>query len=445
MTVSVRPAVTPAMRLAAMLGAWAIASFALMRSPHLQAWVMLPFAEWQATLVTWWFGSSALPIVMVPDCSGLDVMALCAGTIALYPVCAARRFTGAIGGLTLLLALNLLRIATLARAAGSPAFGTLHEYVWPAILTLATLGYVGAWIWRIERPRLIPDSRGTRFAVCASVLLVVYVVATAVVASAGMLDLYAADTASTAAWLLRTLGVDASVAGRVLQVRDAPYLITYECVTTPLLPIYLAAVMTAPWSRGTRLAAAAATVPLFAALGVVRLMTLAMPPVLLGSRLFLTHGFNQWLLGLLAIGLAAAVGHAPRGWRARAARTAGGVVLAVAIGGTIGLVYTRVLTRVFPAALQDPSDIQGALLILPAFQLALFAGLAFVLRERVAPLRWLACAAALVAGHAIVLALAPIARPLASPEVLALVWRGLALAVPAAAAAALVSSAPART
>jgi exosortase/archaeosortase family protein len=427
-----------------MLGAWAIASFALMRSPLLQTAVILPFAEWQATIVSWWLGGGALPIAMAPDCSGLDVMALCAGTIALYPASIPQRLAGAAGGLGWLLALNVTRIATLARAAGTPGFSALHEYVWPALLTVATLAYVGAWIWRIERPRAAATGRGTRFAIYASAFLVLYVVAVAAFAAAGTLDLYAADTAQAAAWTLRAFGVDAAVNGRVLQVRDVGYLITYECVTTPLLPIYLAAIVTAPWRRGTRVIAAAAALPLFAGLSIVRLATLAIPPVLIGSRLFLTHGFNQWLVALLAIGVAAAAGPIRRDWPATGARAAGGVLVALATGATIGVVYTRALTAAFPSALQDPSDIQGALLILPAFQLALFAALAFVLRERVTPAPWLAALGALVAAQIAVVALAPAVRPLASPEILALLWRGWAVALPAAAAAILVSRAPSR-
>src|SRR4051812_18507789 len=214
MTVSVRPAVPPAVRLAAMLGAWAVASFALMRSPFLQAAVLLPLAEWQATIASWFLGTGALPIAMVPDCSGLDVMALCAGTIALYPVPVRKRIAGAAGGVAWILLLNIVRIATLARAAGLPAFSTLHLYVWPALLTLAAVAYVGVWMWRIERPRLQPPPRGVRFAVGASAFLIVYLALVAVVAGAGVLDVYAADTAVAAANLLHAFGVGAAVNGR---------------------------------------------------------------------------------------------------------------------------------------------------------------------------------------------------------------------------------------
>lgn len=421
-------------RLAAMLGAWAIVSFALTRSAFVQAAVLLPFAEWQAAIASRWLGMDALPIVMVPDCSGLDVMALCAGAIALYPAPLLRKIAGLGGALAWLLLLNIARIATLSRAAGHPQFSVLHEYVWPAALTLAAAAYVGVWIWQTERPRMLPSGRSTRFAVYASLFLIGYLVIVAILAGAGALDIYAAAAAGMAAGLLQAAGVGAAVHGRVLQVHETAYLITYECVTTPLLPLYLAAVAVAPWQRRARAIAAAAALPIFVALSVVRLMSLAIPPVLFGSRLFLTHGFNQLLLGALAIGLAAIAANDAGGWRAALRRAAWGAALAVAVGGTAGLLYTRALADMFPAVMRDPSDVQGALPILPSFQLALFASFAFVLWRRAPSRLWIAAAGVLVLTHLVVLAYAPAANPYVSPDARALVWRAWAIAIPAGAA-----------
>ena len=53
------------------------------------------------------------------------------------------------GGVAFVLGLNTVRIATLGHAAASPAlFRALHLQVWPAILVLATAGYVFAWMRR---------------------------------------------------------------------------------------------------------------------------------------------------------------------------------------------------------------------------------------------------------------------------------------------------------
>jgi len=217
----------------------------------------------------------------------------------------------------------------------------------------------------------------------------------------------------------------------VLQVRDVHYLITYECVTTPLLPLSLAAIAAAPWRRGVRALAALAAVPLFVALSVVRLMTLAVPAMLFGSRPFLTHGFNQLLVAIVAIAVAACAGARAIGWAAAARRTAAAMAIAIGLAATAGILYTRLLSSVFPAAMHDAADLQGALLTLPAFQLVFFAALAFVLRERASMAAWLTAGAVLAVTQIGLLAVAPSARALASPDLLAIAWRGCALTLPA--------------
>jgi exosortase/archaeosortase family protein len=430
MTVAAPPARALAARLA-MLVAWTLASVALLGSPSVQAALLQPFAEWQARAVSWLIGAATLPVAMVPSCSGLDVMALCAGAIACYPASIERRFAGAAGGVTLLVALNLARIATLARTAASPGFAALHEFVWPAALTAAAVGYAGVWMWRVDRPALVRAERSTRTLVIIVALLTLYLIGVTVAGETGRLDAYAAAVASTAARLLRAIGVDASFGGRVLQVRDVRYLISYECVTTPLLPIYVAAVIAAPWRRRTRTVAALAAIPIFAALSVIRLATLAAPPLLFGSRLFFTHGFNQLLLAGLGISLAATMAPAASGWRAASRRAIMAIGVALVVATTAGAVYTRLLAGAFPVALQDPFDLQGALLTLPAFQLAFYTALAFALREHASPPAWLGGATVITLSHLALLMAAPAVRAAGSADAIALVWRGWALALPA--------------
>ena len=64
-------------------------------------------------------------------------------------------------GAGLILGLNTLRIATLGRAAASPAwFYALHVYVWPAVLTLAIAGYVLGWMRFADRRALRVNTSG---------------------------------------------------------------------------------------------------------------------------------------------------------------------------------------------------------------------------------------------------------------------------------------------
>src|SRR4029077_15340462 len=157
----------------------------------------------------------------------------------------------------------------------------------------------------------------------------------------------AAFIARAAAAMLETLGVQASAAGNVLSTARGQFLVTQECVSTPLIPVYLAAVFaysrTWPWRAAGLLAAA----PVFVGLGVARLLVVALPPVLVASPLFLVHAFYQLLLALVVLFLAAMWRH---GAVAAAWRRA---LLGGAIGAgfiyVFGAPYARVLTSAFAA------------------------------------------------------------------------------------------------
>ena len=75
---------------------------------------------------------------------------------------------------------------------------------------------------------------------------------------------------------------------------------TTECITTPLMPVYLAWALVYPRRVRTRLVAVALFVPLFLTLGVLRLLTVSFPAII-GSPLHLTHGFYQIVAGALLI------------------------------------------------------------------------------------------------------------------------------------------------
>jgi hypothetical protein len=194
--------------------------------------------------------------------------------------------------------------------------------------------------------------------------------------------------------------------------------------------VYAGAVIAAPWRRTVKAAALATAFPLFALLSVIRLVTLALPPVLFGSRLFLTHAFHQLVLAA-ALVICASAGRRATSSSGTFTRTMLAIGAGVITGVTAGSIATAILGRFFPGALADAGDVQGALLILPSFEIALFAALAVALDARDNTGRWAIAGGALVASLPLTLIAAPYLRAVASPDVAALIWRGVAVAFPA--------------
>ena len=239
---------TDAAKFALRAVAWSLGLFALLRIPWFAAHVLLPLTQGQGAVAAALGGTTTLPVEVTLACSGADVLALCVGTILAYPVRWNARLAGAAGGATLILVLNILRIGTLARAVTSPAwFDLLHLYLWPALLMLAVAGYVFAWMrvadggspaasqtWRAQPSR--------RFLILAAVFLIIFVVlsplsfeSTGALAAAGFV-------ARAGAVLLSAAGISAHASGNVLWTTRGGFLVTPECVATPLAPVYLAAV-----------------------------------------------------------------------------------------------------------------------------------------------------------------------------------------------------------
>jgi exosortase/archaeosortase family protein len=81
------------------------------------------------------------------ECTGVFVCVLFASFILAYPAAWSARVRGLVIGIPLLLAVNILRLATLARIVEiyPGAFFYLHEYVWQGIFTVFVL--VGAIAW----------------------------------------------------------------------------------------------------------------------------------------------------------------------------------------------------------------------------------------------------------------------------------------------------------
>jgi exosortase/archaeosortase family protein len=357
--------------------------FGLLRLSWTEAEVVLPLTRAQAGLAAGLLGTPALPVEATLACSGADVMALCLGAIVAYPVKWRTRLAGAAAGVALILCLNTLRIGTLGRVAASPAwFDALHLYVWPAVLTLAVAVYVLAWMRVADRrqtrdedavaprqslvaPRPQPSRR---FVVLTGTFLLLFLAASPLYLESPAVLALAGFIAGAAAATLGAFGVGVHAAANVLVTPRGAFLVTQECISTPLMPVYLAAVCaySATWRR--LILGVMAAVPLFIALGIVRLLVVAVPDVV-ASPIFLVHAFYQLLLGAVVVAAAAFWRH--RG-KAAFPHALAGLVAGVLVLYLLGPFSTRLVAYQAGAMLDDP---QGAIALLPAFQFALYLAL----------------------------------------------------------------------
>jgi exosortase/archaeosortase family protein len=348
--------------------------FGLLRLNWTEAHVVLPLTRVQAGLAVGLLGTPALPVEATLACSGADVLALCAGAILAYPVKWRTRLAGAGCGALLILGLNTLRIGTLGRVATSPAwFNTLHVYVWPAALTLAIAGYVFAWMRYADRPPASKekDARpqpSRRFVVLTGAFLLLFTAASPLYLESPTVFALAGFIARAAAAILGIAGVKAHAAANVLWTPRGGFLVTQECISTPLIPVYLAAICAYSTTWRRLIPGVLATLPLFIALGIVRLLVVALPDVV-ASPLFFVHAFYQLLLGAVVVFLAARWRH---GGSAALRHALAGVIVGTLFVYLLGPFYTRLVTSQAAAPLDDP---QGAIALLPAFQVGLYLAL----------------------------------------------------------------------
>jgi exosortase/archaeosortase family protein len=361
---------------------WGLSLFGLMRLSWFEAHALLPLTRLQAQVATSAFGAPSASIDVTLACSAADAFALCAGAILAYPSRWALRLGGLVGATLLILGLNTIRIGTLGRAAGSAQwFHALHIYVWPGALTVILAVYAFAWMrFTDERgTRVSADALPqwtvqltTRFAVLTVVLLAVYIAASPIYLGSSDVLAVAVFVARAAAWVLHHLGVEASATANMLSTPRGGFVVTQECISSPLIPVYLAAI--GAYSRTWRWGALAflATVPLFIALGIARLLVVALPAVLVGSPMFLIHAFFQLLLAVVVVFVAAVWVHGVgvTAWR----RALVGMTLGLACVYLLGLPYADLLTWTFAANAPLP-DPQGAIALLPPFQVGLYVAL----------------------------------------------------------------------
>lgn len=426
---------TDARRFALHAVAGSLALFGLFRLSWVEAHLLLPVTLAQGRWADALIGVPASPVFISLACSGTDVLALCLGAVLAYPVAWRARLIGAAGGATLVLGLNTLRIGTLGQAVASPSwFAMLHLYVWPAALTLAVAGYVYWWMRLADRAPLVTRTTtlprpSRRFVVLGGVFLLVFLAASPLyLEGAGVLAV-GGVIAHAAAWLLAPLGAGTHAEANVLMTERGAYLVTGACIATPLIPVYLAAVCAYAPTRWRLAAGLAIAVPLFLALGVARLLVVALPASVVATPVFLVHAFHQLVLGAVMVGVAAWWRHGGRGLPAP---LLAGITAGLAFAVLIGPGYTDALRTLIGTPRVDP---QEAIAWLPAFQIGLFVAMWVAAsghlggRLLLAGLAWLAVSH--VAGLLVL-------QALASPLDLTVAARGWAVAGPVLLGAAMV-------
>ncbi len=388
------------LRFALAIGAWFVGLFGLMRLGWVESNLLTPFAQLQQRVAEQLMGVKSGMLYADASCSGGDPMALCMGAVFAYPAAWGSRLRGAALGLAAITALNVVRLGSLSMVAENRALlDVLHLYVWPGILIVAAAAYVYRWM---DRQGSRPDGRGRppadgaaaagvlgaapvlgvvtrRFLVLTAVLVAAYFAAAPFFYGSDLVRVLAGWVALTGGAILTAGGTETTVMGAGLFTPHGGFLVTQECVFTPLIPVYLAGVLAAPLAPWRRAAALAATPVIFFAVGVSRVLVLAVPVAVVGNYEVAIHGFSQTLVSVLLV-VAAAVRTAgsPRPGAVRA-------LMAVGAGVAAGFAAAPVLGALLgagAAGLQAAVghghpfvDDQGAAAVLPAFQVGLFAAL----------------------------------------------------------------------
>ena len=396
-----RPAVPAGgLRFALTIGVWFVGLFGLMRLGWVQHTLLTPFAQLQQRVADQLTGVTSSLLYADASCSGGDPMALCMGAIFAYPAAWGSRLRGAALGLAAITTLNVVRLGSLSMVAENRGLlDALHLYVWPGILILAAAAYVYGWMDRqgsggggSGRPPApgaaaagvfgtVPVLGGAtrRFLVLTAALVAAYFAAAPFFYQSSLVRVLAGWVALAGGTILTAAGTEATVVGVGIRTAHGGFAVTQECVFTPLIPVYLAGVLAAPLVPWRRALALAATPVIFLAIGVARVLVLAVPAALVGSYEVAIHGFSQTLVAVLLVAAAAV-------WTAGNGRQgAGRALMAVGVGLAAGFAAAPVLGALLgggAAALQALAghghpfvDAQGAAAVLPAFQVGLFAAL----------------------------------------------------------------------
>ena len=303
------------LRFALTAGAWCIGLFGLMRLGWVERQILLPFAQLQERVADQLTGVQTDAVYVDASCSGGDAMALCLGAVLAFPATWSARLRGAGVGLLVIAAFNIVRIGNLSLLGDNlPLLDLLHVYIWPAILIVVAVAYVYAWMRRQMGPAASgagPDpgvawqGPARRFLLLTVVGTVAYFAAAGWVYESALLHTLGVWVAMTGAGILATLGVSATASGNIVTTTHGAFIVTQECIATPLIPVYVAGALAVPFARWQRVAALGAAPAIFFLLGVARLLVLALPTTLIASHTVAIHAFSQVLVaGLLVAGLA---------------------------------------------------------------------------------------------------------------------------------------------
>lgn len=383
-----------ALRFALTVGAWFVGLFGLMRLGWVERNLLTPFAQVQQGVADQLTGAPSGLVYADASCSGGDPMALCMGAIFAFPAAWSARLRGAAIGLLAITALNIVRLGSLSLVASDRALlDLLHIYIWPAILILTASVYVYWWMNRQGTDS--SDSPGgfsavgmsgaaRRFLLLTVLFVVAYFALTPLVYESPVVNVLAGWVAVVGGGLLTAAGTTVSVSGALLRTSHGSFLVTQECIFTPLIPVYLAGVLSVPLSRPRRALALLAMPLIFFAVGVARLLVLAVPRAVIPAHDVAIHAFSQTLVAIILVVAAAIWAGTPAGARRTGGAGRGGlaIVAGFLLAAGAGLFWSDLLTGTtgWLQALAGHSghvynDAQGALAILPAFQLGLFAAL----------------------------------------------------------------------
>ncbi|MCY4637560.1 MAG: hypothetical protein OXG04_24235 [Acidobacteria bacterium] len=365
-----------------------------MRLPWVERELLTPFAELQQGVADQLTGAPSDLVYADASCSGGDPLALCAGAIFAFPATWGARLRGAAFGFTVITALNIVRLGNLSLVAENKALlDLLHVYVWAGILILAAAAFVYAWMGRqgfgggaavpgdgtgagdAAAGGIVLGAAARRFLLLTVLLVAAYFATAPLFYESPAVDVIAVWIAATGGAILAAAGTTVTVDGAIIRTTHGAFIVTQECIFTPLIPLYLAAGL--DWKRRT--AMLAATPAVFFALGVSRLLVLAVPAAV-GSYSVAIHAFSQTLVAVLLVAVAAV--RTMGGGRRAAARAA----LATGIGAAAAFAAAPVLGAVVDGTLGSLlafaghaghvfTDEQGAWTIAPAFQVGRFAAL----------------------------------------------------------------------
>lgn len=366
-------------RFLALAAAWNVLLFIALRTSWVIDAATLPMTQFQAMLAAAYGPGASAPVVVTLECSGADVMALCAGVILAFPAPWRRRLIGVATVLPVLFALNVIRIGTLSMAAGSPArFEFLHLYAWPTVLVAVSAAMVFAWM----RPSGRPMPSVARAAAVGVAGFGAFAVAVPWLWSSSAVAASCHGVAGAAARVMAALGANAVASGPLLTTPRGAFVVTPDCLLSPIIPLWIIGALWWPLTRWQRVAALALTIPVVGALATARLLVLAAPGAWVQSPLVVVHGFHQLVL-FAAVVMTTAIHGADRIGSLKRAVTRGvwAVCLSAVAALVAGPIYNslvlravELLTPLAPHArltLMPASDVQGALAMLPVFQAAL--------------------------------------------------------------------------